>query len=92
MMLLGNLSPPLIQETLSYQMSVLELFLPGFSSITSTASQVLNGKISGYTQLMSFFALAALLKPYLSRFKDWFIDHFGPGLTSTSINSPDQTL
>ncbi|CAG9953437.1 unnamed protein product [Clonostachys rosea f. rosea IK726] len=88
MTLLSNISPPLIQETLSHPMSVLDLFLPGFSNITNAASQVLNGNMSGYTQLMCLFALAALLKPYVFRFIDWFIDHF----TSTlRIKRRDET-
>uniref|UniRef100_A0A8H7K2N6 BCS1 N-terminal domain-containing protein n=1 Tax=Bionectria ochroleuca TaxID=29856 RepID=A0A8H7K2N6_BIOOC len=88
MTLLSNASPPLIQEPLSQPMSILDLFLPGFSNITNAASQVLNGNMSGYTQLMCLFALAALLKPYVFRFIDWFIDHF----TSTlRIKRRDET-
>jgi hypothetical protein len=73
MMLLSNLSPPLIQEALSQHMSVLDLFLPGFTNITSAASQVLNGNLTGYTQLMCLFALVAFLKPYVFELRDWFI-------------------
>ncbi|RTE68422.1 hypothetical protein BHE90_017199 [Fusarium euwallaceae] len=45
MTLLSNLSPPLIQEALSHQMSLLDLFLPGLTNITSAASQVLTTTI-----------------------------------------------
>ncbi|CAI6089422.1 unnamed protein product [Clonostachys chloroleuca] len=64
MTLLSNISPPLIQEALSQPMSILDLFLPGFSNITNAAGQALNGNMSGYTQRICLFALAALLKPY----------------------------
>ncbi|KAJ3453432.1 hypothetical protein MRS44_017679 [Fusarium solani] len=75
MTLLSNISPPLIQEALSPQMSVLDLFLPGFTNITSAASQILSGNLTGYTQLMCIFALAAFLKPYVFQLRDWFIEH-----------------
>ncbi|CAG9956760.1 unnamed protein product [Clonostachys rosea f. rosea IK726] len=88
MTLLGNLSPPLIQEALSQPLSLLDLFLPGFSNITNTASQVLNGNLSSYTQLMCIFALAAFLKPYLFQLRYWFIDH----CTSTvHVKQSDET-
>ncbi|KID87146.1 mitochondrial chaperone BCS1, partial [Metarhizium majus ARSEF 297] len=88
MALFGNLSPPLIQETLSHKMSMLNLFLPGFSNVTSAASQALNSNMPGYTQLMCLFALAALLKPYLFHFTNCFIQHF----TSTvQIKRSDET-
>ncbi|RTE67999.1 hypothetical protein BHE90_017624 [Fusarium euwallaceae] len=54
-------------------MSVLDLFLPGFTNITSAASQALNGNLTVYTQFMCFFALAALLKPYVFELRAWFI-------------------
>ncbi|KAG6992181.1 hypothetical protein FocnCong_v017585 [Fusarium oxysporum f. sp. conglutinans] len=75
MTLLGNISPPLTPRSLSQQMSVLDLFLPGFTNITTAASQVLSGNLTGYTQLMCLFALAAFLKPYVSQLKDWFLQH-----------------
>ncbi|RBA13413.1 mitochondrial chaperone bcs1 [Fusarium proliferatum] len=88
MTLLSNISPPLIPGSLSQQMSVLDLFLPGFTNITTAASQVLSGNLTGYTQLMCLFALAAFLKPYVSQLKDWFLQH----CTSTIyIKSSDET-
>ncbi|RSL58675.1 hypothetical protein CEP51_014041 [Fusarium floridanum] len=75
MTLLSNLSPPLIQKALSQQMSVLDLFLPGFTNITSAASQILSGNLTGYTHLMCILALAAFLKPYIFELRDWFIEH-----------------
>ncbi|CAH0055880.1 unnamed protein product [Clonostachys solani] len=88
MTLLSNISPPLIQEALSQPMSILDLFIPGLSNITGVASQVLNGKMTIYTQLMCLFGLATLLKPYLSQLRDWLIEDF----TSTvHIKQSDET-
>lgn len=80
MTLLSNISPPLIQEALFQQMSVLDLFLPGFTNITSTVSQALSGNLTGYTHLMCIFALAAFLKPYVFQLRSWFIEHFSKSL------------
>ncbi|KAH6883603.1 P-loop containing nucleoside triphosphate hydrolase protein [Thelonectria olida] len=69
-------------------MSVLDLFLPGFTNITSTVSQALSGNLTGYTHLMCVFALAAFLKPYVFQLRSWFIEHF----TSTvHIKHSDET-
>ncbi|KFA80180.1 hypothetical protein S40288_10056 [Stachybotrys chartarum IBT 40288] len=88
MTLLSNLNPPFIPGSLSQQISVLDLFLPGFTNITNAASQALNGNLTGYTQLVCLFALAAFLKPYMLQLKYWFIDH----CTSTIyIKSSDET-
>ncbi|KAI9152387.1 putative mitochondrial chaperone BCS1-B [Paramyrothecium foliicola] len=62
MMLLSNLSPPLIQEALSQHMSVLDLFLPGFTNITSAASQALNGNLTGYTQFYVHLCIGCALE------------------------------
>lgn len=80
MTLLSNISPPLIQEALSQQMSVLDLFLPGFSNITSAASHVLSGNWTSYTHLVCIFALAAFLKPYVFELRYWFLEHFSKPL------------
>ena len=72
MTLLSNISSPFIPGSLSQQMSVVDLFLPGFTNITSAASQVLSGNWTIYTQLMCLFALAAFSKPYMIHIKDWF--------------------
>ncbi|RSL40394.1 hypothetical protein CEP54_016132 [Fusarium duplospermum] len=56
-------------------MSVLDLFLPGFTNITSAASQVLGGDLTDCTHLMCIFALVAFLKPYVFELRDWFIQH-----------------
>ncbi|PNP51918.1 hypothetical protein FNYG_15871 [Fusarium nygamai] len=88
MTLLSNISPPLIQEALSQQMSVLDLFLPGFTNITSAASQILSGNLTGYTQLMCIFALAAFFKPYIFELRDWFIEHC---TTTIYIQRSDET-
>lgn len=82
MTLLSNISPPLIQEALSQQMSVLDLFLPGFTNITSAASYALSGNMTGYTQLMCLFALTALLKPYVFELKYWLTKHFSKSLST----------
>lgn len=74
-MLLSNISPPPIKEALSQQMSVLDLFLPGFTNITSAASHVLSDNLSSYTHLMCIFALTAFLKPYVIQLRDWFIEY-----------------
>ncbi|KND86180.1 putative mitochondrial chaperone BCS1-B [Tolypocladium ophioglossoides CBS 100239] len=77
-----------ILGSLPQQMSVLDLFLPGFTNLTSAASQALSGNLTGYTQLMCLFALAAFLKPYVFQLKRWFIEH----CTSTIyIESSDET-
>ena len=76
MMLLSNISSPFIPGPLSQQMSVIDLFLPGFTNITSAASQALSGNWTIYTQLMCVFALAAFLKPYVLHLTDWFTKHF----------------
>ncbi|KAJ3455019.1 hypothetical protein MRS44_013619 [Fusarium solani] len=44
MTLLRNISPPLIQEALSQQISILDLFLPALTNITGAASQVLSAE------------------------------------------------
>ncbi|CAI6100521.1 unnamed protein product [Clonostachys chloroleuca] len=85
MTLLSNVSPPLIQEALSQPMSIVDLFIPGFSNITTVASQVLNGNMTIYTQLMCLFGLATLLKPYLSQLRDWLIEDFKQIYEGTSL-------
>jgi hypothetical protein len=75
MMVLSNLNPRIIPGSLSQQMSVFDLFIPGFTNITNTASQALSGNWTGYTQLMCLFALAAFLKPYVLQLKYWFVDY-----------------
>lgn len=79
MTLLGNISPPLIQETLFEQMSVLDLFLPGFTNIASA--------VSSNSHLMCIFALVALLKPYAFMLWVWFIEHCSLWSKSNSQNS-----
>ncbi|WAO93443.1 Hypothetical protein NCS54_01099100 [Fusarium falciforme] len=88
MMLLSNLSPPLIQEALSQHVSVLDLFLPGFTNITNAASQAFNGNLTGYTQFMCLFALVAFLKPYVFELRDWFIQRC---TTTIYIKRSDET-
>ncbi|KAL5625701.1 hypothetical protein FOBRF1_000044 [Fusarium oxysporum] len=89
MTLFSNLSPPLIFGSLPQQMSVLDLFLPGFTNITSAANQALSGNLNGYAQLMCLFALAAFLKPYVFELKYWFLEHF----TSTvHVKRSDETF
>jgi mitochondrial chaperone BCS1 len=80
MTLFSNLTPPLIFGSLPQQMSVLDLFLPGLTNITSAANQALSGNLNGYAQLMCLFALAAFLKPYVFELKYWFLEHFSKSL------------
>ncbi|KPA35241.1 hypothetical protein FLAG1_12079 [Fusarium langsethiae] len=85
MTLFGNISPPLIPGSLPQQMSVLDLFIPGFTNITNAASQALGGNLTGYARLMCLFTLVAFLKAHLLH---WFIEHC---TTTIYIQRSDET-
>lgn len=60
------------------QMSVLDLWLPGFANITSPVSQTLGGNTSGFAHLVCIFAiLLAFFRPHESRLGSWLMKYFG---------------
>lgn len=60
----------------SQQTALMDLFLPDFNIVSSTASQNRGGNLIGYTRIICILALAALLKPYIFQLSDWFLTFF----------------
>ncbi|KAH8651726.1 P-loop containing nucleoside triphosphate hydrolase protein [Ilyonectria robusta] len=72
----SNTSPPLVQETPFQQMSILDIFFPGFSHISSTIQQLLAGDLSSYAHLMCLFGLLAFFGTYTHKLRVLLEDHF----------------
>jgi chaperone BCS1 len=63
----GAGSPP-VQPIPSHQISIIDVFIPGFSSISATMQQVLAGNMDSYARLLCIVGVLVFLVRYAYRY------------------------
>jgi chaperone BCS1 len=60
-----------MRPTSSHQVSMLDVFIPGFSLASTAAEQLLTGDLSLYAYLACIFGVCGVLSDYVSRLVSW---------------------
>jgi hypothetical protein len=58
----------LIQLIPSHQISIVDVFFPGFSSISATMQQLLAGNLNSYARLLCIYGMLVFLVTYVYRY------------------------